>query len=811
MKKTILLTSIFSILLFSCMLAQKGSISGQLNDPDQQAVIFANVVLYTHTDSSLIKVETTDENGIFQFQQIPEGQYYLTASYVGLNDIRIDNIAVDANMPIELGKLNFASAGIELETAVVTATRAIVEVKPDRTVFNVQGTINSVGDNGLGLLRKAPGVLVDNNNNISVLSRSGVLLYVDGKVLPLSGQDLTSYLENLPAEQIDRIDIITNPGAKYEAEGNAGIIDIRLKKDKNHGTNGNLSGSFGKGKYARGNVNLSGNYRNKIMNTFATLGYSKGDFWNKMNFQNYQNDFLLNEEAIMLTDRRNINGRIGTDFYLGKNEILGFLVTTGDFNGAHSSTSRNEISQSANPAFIDSILIAENISDISLKNTTYNINYRYNNDGTSLNIDADYGRYRKESDTDQPNQYYSADESKVLSEVISAYTTPVEIDIYTFKIDYEKDLWGGKAGIGTKLSNVETDNTFLFYDVESGVRIQNNRRSNLFKYDERVYAGYVSYGRALSDKWNFMGGVRLEQTDAMGELEAFLPELQESPVELNYLSVFPNVGLSYSMTPEHVFNLNYGRRINRPDYNVLNPFKEQISELSFSKGNPFLKPEIVNNLELGYTLKYRYNFKLSYSKTLDQITRLIGPDDSDPRAGFINWDNLATQTIYSLNISLPLEVTKIWNAYLNLSGSYKKNQAEYEGGAIVDLSAWSYNMYQQHTFDLPKGFKAEVSGWFSGPGIWGGVFEYETSWSLNLGLQKRFFNDQMNVRLSAQDLFFQSGWSGQSQFDGLLGIGQGNWDSRRVEMSISYSFGNSNIKSQNRKTGLEEESQRVAN
>lgn len=395
--------------------------------------------------------------------------------------------------------------------------------------------------------------------------------------------------------------------------------------------------------------------------------------------------------------------------------------------------------------------------------------------------------------------------------MINSFDTPRDIDIYTFKVDFESNLGKGKLGIGSKLSKVGTDNTFLFYDVLNGDDILNDQRSNQFDYDEMVTAGYVNYSRPLGEKWNFTAGLRAEYTDATGDLQAFDPELQEPPVEFNYLSWFPSAGLTYQVSQQNTLSLNYGRRINRPDYNVLNPFNNQLSELSYEKGNPFLQPEIVNNLELGYTLKYRYNFKIAYSKTIDQITRLIGPSETDDRASFITWENLATQKILSANISAPVQIMKKWNAYFNLSASYLNNQADYGGNAIVDVQAGTYSIFQQHTIDLPKNFKAEVSGWFSGPGVWGGVFRYDPSWSLNLGIQRKFFNDKLNVKLSAQDIFYESGWEGYSRFNGLYSVGNGNWDSRQVSLSLSYNFGNQNIKARRHQTGLEDESKRVGN
>lgn len=790
--------------------SQTASIIGQLQDPGGEAVVFANVALYNAADSTLVKVETTDDAGVFRIQGLDAGTYNLSGTYVGAADLWQNNIELSNGQQLDLEVLQFTSTSVELAEATVTATRAMVEVKPDRTVFNVQGTINSTGSDAISLLRKAPGVTVDNNDNISVLGRAGVLLYVDGKRLPLTGQDLSAYLQNLPAEQIDRIDIITNPGAKYEAEGNAGIIDIRLKKDKNLGSNGSISGTYSKGRYARMNGSASGNYRNKWMNVFGTLGANDGEVFNDMNFFSTQNGLELDESNRMRNNWQGVNFRLGTDFFVNDQHTIGFLVSGNDFSGNNNSLNRIAIANSETPGLIDSVLISDNSAEDMRQQFTYNLNYRYDNrKGRTVNIDLDYGNYDNDSERMQPNRYFDAEEDELLTEIINTFNTPTQIDIYTAKLDYEQEILGGKLGLGTKLSRVSSDNTFLVFDLQNGTSIRDDRSSNIFDYRENVYAGYVSFTRPINEKWNFSAGLRAEQTDAEGNLQPFADDLKEPPVILNYLSWFPNAGLTWQVAPMHSLSLNYGRRINRPDYNVLNPFNNQLSQLSYEKGNPFLQPEIVNNVELSYTLKYRYNFKLGYSRTLDQITRLIAPDEEDPRANFITWENLANQTIYSLNISAPFQVMEGWSSYINLSASHLDNQADYGDGAIVDVQAFTYSFYQQQTIDLPGGFKGEVSGYYSGPGVWGGVFKYESSWSLDLGLQKKFLNDQLNVRLSASDLFYETGWDGVSEFNGLISTGNGRWDSRRVSLSLSYNFGNQNVKSRRRKTGLEDEAKRL--
>ncbi len=800
------------ILFFACssftLAFAAGSLKGQVQDPAGEPVAFANLALYSAADSSLYKVEISDEAGVFQFRSLAPGGYTLEITYVGLATLRKTNIQVN-DQQLDLGVLTMQSAVAELTTATVTASRSIVEVKPDRTVFNVEGTINSVGTDAVSLLRMAPGVTVDNNENINVMGRSGVLIYVDGKRLPLSGQDLSNYLQNLPAEQIDRIDIITNPGARYEAEGNAGIIDIRLKKDKNQGANGSLSSTYSQGRYSRLNSNLSANFRNRFLNAFGTAGWADGESFNRMVFSSTQNGIFLDEKNRIDNGWENYNYRLGLDFFLADQHTLGVLIGGRQTNGDNRIDNRIGIAGQPAPAPADSVLAANTLGADQRTQETYNLNYRYDNSkGRVLNIDLDYGKYRNDSRRAQTNRYFS-DDDRFLSEIINDFDTPTDIDIYTFNADFEEKMLGGVFSAGTKLSRVVSDNSFLVYDVLNDIPARNDSLSNRFEYTENVYAGYLSFARPLGEKWDLVVGLRAEQTDATGDLQAFRPELQEPPVDLNYLSWFPNAGLTWQIAPQHSLALSYGRRINRPDYNVLNPFNNQLSQLSYEKGNPFLRPEIVNNLELGYTLAYRYNFKLAYSLTTDQITRLIAPDEERETANFITWDNLDEQTIVSFNASAPVQFSEGWNAYFNFSASYLDNQADYGEGARVDVQAFTYSIYQQQTFDLPGDFKGEISGYFAGPGVWGGVFEYETSWSLNLGLQHQFLNDRLNAKLSVNDLFYESGWDGVSSFDGLESRGSGRWDSRRATLSLSYRFGNENVKSRKRKTGLEEEAERV--
>ncbi|WP_116106584.1 TonB-dependent receptor domain-containing protein [Lewinella sp. IMCC34191] len=817
MKPLATLFLLFCLLPFATTAQQAGgldhTVRGQVQDADGTPVAFANVALYTASDSTLAKVETTDDGGIFRILNVEKNTYNLVVSYIGAPELRVPGLEVSEDIDLEV--LQLAPAGVELAEATVTARRALVEVKPDRTVFNVQGTINAVGNSGLDLLRKAPGVTIDNNDNINVLSRSGVLLYVDGRRMPLSGDDLSNYLRNLNAEEIDRIDIITNPGARYEAEGNAGIIDIRLKKPEDEGANGSIAANGSQGRYFQGDINATGNYRNGWMNVFGNVGYSNSGYYNTTGLANYQNGLLLDQVLMSTGQNSTPRFRLGADFRAGDKHTIGFLI-----NGRYSDAENDASDQvdifnlSGGTETFDSTLDGRTFVRSDRSQNTYNLNYRFlASEDESLNVDLDFGRYRNDNLYNQSNIYYTRN-GNPLSGIYYYFDMPTDIDIYTAKADYERSIGEARLNAGGKFTRVMTKNTFLFYDrypESSPERVLDDRRSNRFSYTENVYAGYLSLQGRLSEKWQYTAGLRVEVTDADGELMPFRDDLRQPPVELNYVSVFPNAGLTYSVDAQkgHTLNLAYGRRINRPDYNVLNPFNEQISQLTYEKGNPRLNPEIVDNVELGYTHAYRYNFKLAYSNTSNQITRLLGPDTTDIRAGYITWDNLASQRIISFNASAPVQLQEKWNLYVNASASHLHNEADYGDGAVIDVKAFTYSFYVQNTINLPWNFVAEIGGYFSGPGVWGGVLRYNEQGALNLGLQRKFMNDQLNVKLSANDIFYTSGWTGTSDFNGLRTEGYGNWDSRRVALSLNYTFGNQQVKSRNRKTGIEEATDRI--
>jgi len=802
----------FKLMLFLCIgqgFAQTATLSGILLDEEQQPLAYAHAILFAVNDSSMVKSGITNEEGMFQLKSIPKGSYYLECSMLGYENMHIKDIILKVNQNLALGVQLMNPATEVLNEVTITPSRPIILVKQDRTILNVEGTVNSVGFDVISLLRKAPAVTVDHNNNISILGRSGVLVYVNGKQLPLTGDALGNYLQNLSSEQIDRLEVITHPDVRYDAEGDAGIIDIKLKKDKYLGANGTLKTTYSQGVYARSTIASSGNFRDKKMNLYGNIARSDNTGFNQSSYDNYQNGFRLLEINNFKSHARAYNIQLGTDFFLGTNHTLGLMV-----NGSNGTVDRNlpshiEIYDQNTPYQLDSLLRVEGAMAVKRQQQTNNLRYAFDSGrGRQLTIDLDYGNYSNETERFQPNRFYGLD-NELLSEEISEIKAQTDIDIYTAKLDNVDSLWGGTLSLGSKLSRIETENNYLFFDETDGGQLQNNQRSRLFNYTENIYAAYVNYKKSISRSVQLSLGVRTEKTKAEGRLEAFVSQLDEPPVSLNFQNWFPSLALNWRASEQNSFSFNYGRRINRPNYYVLNPFRDQITQLSFEKGNPFLRPEIVDKVEIGYTKSSNYNFKLYYSHAKDKVTRLVGPDESDPRATFGTYANLGTQKVLGGSSNFSFSVDNWYQTNLNISAAFIDNNANFGGNAIVDLQLFSYKLTSQHTFRLLNGTSADISGYYNGPSVFGGNFKMEPNWSMDIGLQRKFMSDRINVRLMAQDIFYQSGFEGLAGFDGLRYFGKGRRDSRRISINLSYIFGNQHIKSKARHKGMENEEKRI--
>lgn len=788
-----------------------GSITGLVVDASQQPLAFANVLLLNAADTSLLKAEYTAEDGTFEIPAVLAGTYFIQVSYVGLPEKSTPSFSVAEGERKRLETIVMENASVDLAQVTVTARKPLVEVHPDMTVFNVEGSINASGSDAMELLRKAPGVIVDNNDNIILSGKNGVKVYINNKPTHLSNDDLANYLRTLQSSDIERIEVITNPSSKYEAEGNAGIINIKLKKNKQLGANGTMNLGYSDGIKQRYNGGLSGNFRNRALNVFGSYNFYDGANFNENNLYRQQYDLIIDQRFGNDNDWQSHNLRLGTDFFVSKNSTLGFLVTANQNKYSDNSDGLAYLSQPNAPT-VDSTLKALAFFDGDRNNYNANLNYRFDNgNGVTWNVDADYGFFKNNNFQDLPNTYLAGDGSDpnaVLSEFVYKTIAPTKIDIYAFRLDHERNIGNAKLAAGLKTSFVKTDNDFQFYNVVEDTPVIDPDRTNHFVYTEWIQAAYVNYQRQMG-KVGIQAGLRVEHTNSEGDLTALKP-IDNENVKRDYLDFFPSAGITWQINDLHMLQTTYSRRLDRPSYQDLNPFEGRVDELTFQKGNPFLNPQYTNSVQLTHTYKYMYNTSISYSKTTDLIANIVDVDARDSAAAFLTTDNLASQENLSLTFSAPVSIAKWWNSYANLNAYRTHNVADFGEGKTVDITVYAFNIYMQHTFNLPKGFVAEISGWYNSPAVWEGTFETDDIYSIDAGVQRKFLNNALSIKLSVSDVFHSQKWSGTSKLGVLHIRGNGYWDSQRFKVDVTWNFGNQQVKSANqRSTSLEEEQRRI--
>lgn len=799
--KTSIISIVFSF-ISSSLLAQH-VVKGVIYDEQLKPVSAAIVSVYNSDKTTFIKAGISAENGTFEIKNLSNGTYVLNITSLGYKPYDSQSFKLfNADKDFENITLTFASES--LDEVVVKAEKPMVQVLADKTVFNVQNTISAAGDTGFELLRKAPGVLIDNNDSIIVEGKAGVLIYIDDKPSVLRGQDLVNYLKTIQSTDIDSIEIITQPSSKFDAEGNAGIINIKFKRDKSLGTNGTLSSGITYGEFGRYNTSVSFNNRNKKTSIYGSFSNRFGESLNFINLFRIQNNTIFDARTETIFDTNSNNARLGFDYYASKKSTFGIIMTGNFSNGNSDSNSRTPISDigSNNP---NEVLIAGSDSENKTSNLYANLNYKFSTENEfDINVDLDFGKYSSDRTNLQPNQYYNGNETELISETINYMITPIDINIFTSKIDFEHKLLKGKFSFGAKYSKIVTDNQFDFFDRINGQDVINEDRTNAFKYNEDISAVYVNFNRKYN-KISVQAGLRVEQTISDGILTA-LQEEQNDRVKRNYTNWFPSGGISYQMNEKNSFALTYSKRVQRPNYQSLNPFEYKIDELSFSRGNPFLQPQYTDNLKLSHTYNYRLNTSISYSFIEDffaQVTEAVGEDQN-----FISQRNVANQKVINLGISYPTKLNDWWSIYASVNAYRSIYEATNED--FISTSQNTLSFYAQNTFKLPKGISAEMSGWYSSPSVWGGTYQTKSLGSLNLAVQKKFFDDKLTARLAFNDVLYSSPWKGNTEFGALTINGSGGNDSRQIRFNLSYNFGRNEIKkARNRDTGLEDEKNRI--
>lgn len=681
----------------------------------------------------------------------------------------------------------------ELKGIDVRVQKQTIEFKKDKVVYNVANSVNATGSNALELLRRSPGVTVDNNNNIALNGKTGVTIYIDGKATYMQGDAVSAMLKSLQSAGISSIELIANPGSKYDASGAGGIINIKLKKLTATGYHGDISAGFHYGTSPKTEAALLLNYRTKSYNIYGSYNHYFG--YNNMYYDYYrvQNSQYFDTRT-KDTDKRNpVNFKAGIDVNLNAKSTIG-LMASGNLYFGPGLTNTNTYIHDQHNGDLQQILSAKNDYYSQRQNwMNYNANYSYiDGDKRSFKMDLDYGHYQALIKNLVSNTYKAADSITIISQSGQRNINASNIDVYGIKADYEQ----GKFSTGFKTAFVRSGNNVQAYDVENTAETLNKNRSNIFQYNENIYAAYASYEKQIK-KVTVQLGLRVEQTDAHGDLQADSAE----HIKNQYLDFFPNTAVIYSN-----FTLAYTKRVERPSYASLNPFEYQLDELSYWKGNAFLQPQYVHTVSLTYVLNSIGTAAVSYSTTQNFSAMIT--DTTEGNKIMMIPKNLGTQNQLNLNITTAIPITKWWQATFNGNVFYLSNHISYDAYRSMQLHTTAFNLNLQQTFSIGKKTKAELGAIYNSPSIWG-TERSKYMWTADMGIQRSILKSKASVRLALSDIFKTYRWYSIQRFDGFYMSNIGGRDSRQIKMSFNYRFGNNKISSSTRTSGLEQESKRI--
>lgn len=804
---------IIAIIYFTSVThANAQMISGNIKNAENSPVPKATISLLHVEDSSLVKLDVSENDGSYRFQSIIPGEYLVLATVAEYLPLYSDTIKVDQD-PVAVPVLIVEKATTQLQGVVVTAKKSPIEVKAGKTVVNVDASPSNAGLNVLEVLEKSPGIAVDNDGNISLKGKGGVMILIDDKPTYLSGSQLAALLKSIQAGSLSQIEIMTNPPAKYDAAGNAGVINIKTKKGAIKGLNGSVDANYAQGFYPKFNGGANLNYRNNRLNIFGSYngGQWEGTGILYINRKFYEEGRLtgLSDQQTQRHNKSNWhNAKFGADYNFSDKDMAGFVVT-GNINPwknwQNSTSNLRDADQSINTRLHSDVYNANKSSNLNI-----NLNYKHSFDslGREITVDLDRGFYNSDGNNELTTRVYNPDNTQRGNTVTIRGEYPSVINIYSGKIDYihpfNKNL---KLETGIKSSVVNTDNRGNYLRNTGDGWVPDIARSNHFIYDENINAAYAVFS-AVMKKWEFSTGLRVENTNAKGTQVT-----TDSNFTRKYTNLFPNLGVGYNMSDKNQLNLSYSRRLRRPDYDDLNPFIFFLDSLTYGQGNPYLQPQFSNNIEISHTYNKFLTTTLNYTQTDDIITQIIKMDN-DLKTAFQTKENFSKMKQWGITVTANKQINKWWNINIYANGFSNQFDGLYNDGSgdvpvEVDITGFMGNMTNSIVF--AKSWTTEISGWYTSR-LTEGLLVGGQMWSMNAALSKKVLNNKGTVKLGVRDIFRTNNFRAASRYaDVDIDVfNNRKSDNPQVSLSFSYKFGKNGSGPAKRRVGSSaDEQQRV--
>lgn len=800
---------IIALLFFHLQaLHAQSQISGKVTTESGQPLPFVNVLLLSAADSSLIKGEVSGENGEYRLKGITSGKYLVMASMVGYLEYYSSPFQVKSDAgPVKLDAIALQEDVKELQAVEVVAKRPLFEQKIDRLVINVENSITSAGSTALEVLERSPGVVVNRqNNSISVAGKDGVVVMINGKINRMPLEAVVQMLEGMPASNIESIELITTPPANFDAEGNAGFINIVLKRSNDNGLNGayTLTGGYGRGSTASSGINF--NYRQENINLYGDYSFSRRAQEQVFTFGR---QVLLNGETIGTDTRsvrapiqRNHNARLGLDWNVSSKTVIGVLLSGYDNRWSMDALNNSTISRNGLP---DTLLTIANDEVNHWKHLSGNLNLQHTiRKGEILTFDADYLHYDNTNPTNYFINYSDGAGAFLLEEqAFSGKATPIEVGVG--KLDYSKKLSDKlKMEAGLKATISRFDNDVSVFRVQNGISMIDPSLTARYNLEESIGAAYTALDVKLDDKSDLKLGLRYEYTNSnLGTVE------QANIVDRQYGNFFPSVFLSRALNDQHSVNASYSRRITRPTFNDMAPFVIFVDPYTFFSGNAALQPSISNNVKVDYRFKTAL-FSIQYTVEDSAIARFQSRVIEGTNQQLIAAENMKNRKTASFTAAFPIQVAEWWRMQNNLIGSWQEVNTYFDDRP-VQVSTKNLRLTWINMFTLPKDFSAEVVGFYQTKGLFGAA-EFLPIGALNIGIQKKFGGNAGTLRFGVDDVFNSLKWRGESNFPehNLVSTFEADFSQRTFKLTYSRNFGNKELKgARKRTTGSEEERERV--
>lgn len=779
----------------------EGSVSNEKGEPME----YVTVLLRQPQDSILVAGAITDAAGRYSFEPLAPGKYILTLTFVGYHKQSMPIELRDGASVYTLPTSILKEDAMVLGEMIVRGQKPLVEQDGDKLILNVQNSIIAAGGSAAELLERSPGVSIDQNNLISVNGKTGVNVMIDGKPTYLPPAELATLLRSMNANNIATIEVTSNPSARYDATGNAGVINIKLKKNTLEGFNGSIIAGTGYGRYGKANGSVNLNYRTKKWNHFLNYGYTFNKrftdfFTDRVSLRNNGDPIYYTQQLDRIQRLSSHTWQEASEWQWNpKNSIA--IMTSGSYNERF--TDNHSVTQikSALGNEADSTFTLTNGQRYRWHNISSSIGYKhlFTHTGSEFSIDVDYSNYAfKLNDNFTITQSGQQDTPEKQYNILS--DQPSSFNIYTTRMDYTHRLNEQTSlETGVKFSYVNTVNEITFTNNQNGQFETDLTRSTDFDYTERVGAGYVTMKTKLLG-FDAQLGLRAEQT----HYDGFSKRTQLS-IERDYFKLFPNISLNRNLRENYQFGFAYSYRIDRPAYNDLYPYVIYFDPFSSQKGNPTLLPQFTHNFQFSQTIAKDFGINLGFSTTSQYIAFLILLNE-DRVSEYAIKENFETSQNYYLTVSAPIEINKNWTVNSNLNLFYNRFNTQFLD-EVYEVGIFSGTATITQTITLPWDLTGEITTVYNAPNV-SGLIRTEALGSVNVGLQKKVFDKKGALRLNVTDIFYTNRTRNSVVYSGF-DIHFDNYpETRIIRLNFTYNIGKTGD-AMHKRNGQDEERKRI--